>query len=80
VDNTVSFFHPSESSSRARAPLDARQSTDKVSRDYSHQFVVAGELNSQDIEVPIPRDDLDAATCSDEEALKLIVGSAVMEG
>jgi hypothetical protein len=37
-----------------RVPPDARQSTDKVSGDYSRQFEVVGESNSWDFEVPIP--------------------------
>jgi hypothetical protein len=36
-----------------RAPY-ARQSIDKVSRDYSCQYVAVSESNSQDFEVPIP--------------------------
>jgi hypothetical protein len=53
VDNAVAFFYlgspPTE-----HAPLDARQSTDKDSGDYSHQYEVVGESNSRDFEVPIP--------------------------
>jgi hypothetical protein len=61
------------------SPLDSRQCADKVSRDHSCQYEVAGESNTQDFEVPIPLGHLDmvgedfAVTCSDEEALKLIV-------
>jgi hypothetical protein len=54
VDNTVAFFYPGESSSRARPPPDARQSADKVSGDYSRQYEAVSESNSQDLEVPIP--------------------------
>jgi hypothetical protein len=52
--------------------------------DYSRQYETVGESNSQNPEVSIPRAELDAAgegfvaTCSDEEALKLIEDSAVM--
>jgi hypothetical protein len=69
-----------------RAPPEARQTTDKVSGDYSHQYETISESNSWDFEVPIPPANLDVAgegftvTCSDEEALKLIDDSVVMAG
>jgi hypothetical protein len=48
----VAFFYPGESSSGA--PPDARQSTDKVSRDYSRQCEAVSESNSMNFEAPIP--------------------------
>jgi hypothetical protein len=43
VDNTIAFFYPGESSSKVRAPLDARQSADNVLGDYSYQYEVVDE-------------------------------------
>jgi hypothetical protein len=65
------------------APLDARQSANKVSRDYSHQYEVVGESNSQDFEDPIPLGRLGRSgrgLCSNEEVLKLLKDSDVTAG
>jgi hypothetical protein len=48
----IAFFYPGESSSKA--PPDARQSTDKVSGDYSCQYEAVSESKSQDFDVPTP--------------------------
>jgi hypothetical protein len=53
VDNAIAFFYPGESSFEA-CPLDARQSADHVSGDYSHQYEIIGESNAQNFEVRIP--------------------------
>jgi hypothetical protein len=52
------------------APPKPRQTADKVSGDYSHQYETISESNSWDFEVPIPPANLDVAgegftvTCS----------------
>jgi hypothetical protein len=85
VDKAVAFFYQGESSEVPHPP-DARQSAHKFSRNYSCQYEVVNESNSQDFEVSIPRADLDSTgkgfmvTCSNEEALKLIKDSAVIVG
>jgi hypothetical protein len=67
-------------------PPDARQSAEKVSRNYSSQYEAVGESDSQDFDVPIPTGRLGrcgqgfTVTCSDIEAIKLIEDSAVMAG
>jgi hypothetical protein len=63
--------------------LNARQSAHLVLRDYLRQHKPIGESDSRDLEVPIPPSDLDAAgegfaaTCSVDDALKLIEDSVV---
>jgi hypothetical protein len=86
VDNAVVFFYPGESSCEARTP----QMLDSLST-RSWEIILANmrQLVSLTLRILMslyPRVDLDtagegfAATCSDEEALKLVKDSAVMVG
>jgi hypothetical protein len=86
VDNTVVFFYPGESSSEARIPhmLDSLPSR-------SQQIILINMRQSTSLTLGIlkslyPWADLDVtgegftATCSNEEALKLVEDSVVMVG
>jgi hypothetical protein len=86
VDNAVAFFCPGESSSEARTS----QMLDSLPMRY-REIILASMRQSVSLSLGIlkslyPRADLDAvgegftATCSDEEALKLIEDSVVMAG
>jgi hypothetical protein len=82
VDNAVAFFYPSESSSNAHAPqmLYSLPNSSRV-------IILANMRQSTSLTLGIPKSidsqaDLDAAgegfaaSCSDEEALKLVEDSA----
>jgi hypothetical protein len=82
VNNAVTFFYPSESSSNARAPqmLDSMPSR-------SQEIILANMRQSASLTLGIlkslyPQANLDlalegfAVTCSDKEALKLVEDSA----
>jgi hypothetical protein len=86
VDNAISFFYPSESSSGSRAP----QMLDSLLTG-SWEIILINMKQSASLTLGIlkflyPQADLDAAgegfvsTCSDEEALKLIEDSTVTMG
>jgi hypothetical protein len=83
VENAAVFFYPSDSSTASRAPemLDNMPTRSRV-------IILANMKKSASLTLRIlmplyPRDDLDVvgegfvATCSDDEALKLIEDSAV---
>jgi hypothetical protein len=86
VGNAVAFFYPGESSSEVRTPhmLDSLLTR-------SWEIILANIRQSVSLTLRIlkslyPRADMDVAaegftmTCSDEEALKLVEGSAMMAG
>jgi hypothetical protein len=86
VDNAIAFFYPGESSSGSRPPLML-----DILPTRSQEIILANMKQLVSLTLSIlrslyPRADLDAvgegfaATCSDEEALKLIDDSAVMVG
>jgi hypothetical protein len=86
VNNVVTYFNPGESSSNTHPPLMV-DSLPSRSRD----IILASMRQSVSLTLGIlkslyPRADLDAAgdqfavTCSDEEALKLVEGSAKAVG
>jgi hypothetical protein len=86
VDNTIVFFYPDESSSGTRAP----QMLDSLPT-RSREIILANMRQSVSLTLGIlkslyPRADLDtvgegfAATCSDDEALKLVKDFAVTAG
>jgi hypothetical protein len=83
VDNAVSFFYPSESSSTIRKP----QMLDSLPN-RSQDIILANMRQSTSLTLCImkslyPRADLDTAgegfvvTCSDEEAMKLVEDSTM---
>jgi hypothetical protein len=86
VDNAIAFFYPGESYSGSHPPLML-----DILLTRSQEIILANMKQSVSLTLGIlrslyPRADLDtvgegfAATCSDEEALKLIDDSAVMVG
>jgi hypothetical protein len=83
VDNAMAFFYPGESSSRTRAP----QMLDSLPT-RSREIILANMKQLTSLMLSIlkflyPRANLDttsegfAATCTDEEALKLVMDSTV---
>jgi hypothetical protein len=83
VDNVMAFFYPGESSSRTRAP----QMLDSLPT-RSREIILANMKQSTSLTLSIlkflyPRANLDtasegfAATCTNEEALKLVMDSTV---